>query len=185
MKLFGSYTSPFVRHCRIVLMQSKFNFEFIEADEARRKEYSATDKVPFFTDGDLILSDSSSIVKYVREKSGRVFLADIIDFETYTITNTLLDSAINLFLLENEGFGPDSIKYLGRQKARVDNGLTVLNERIDPLLGITQDSALRCACFIGWGLFRDRFSINGLPNLRQLMEAANNDQDFVETVPHT
>ena len=183
MKLFGSYTSPFVRHCRVALMQSNLEFEFIEADETMRKEHSSTDKVPFFTDGGLTLSDSSSILKYVREKSGGTFLADINDFENYTITNTLLDSAINLFLLENEGIGSDQISYLGRQKARVDNGLIALNTHIDPGLGITQDSTLRCACFIGWGLFRNRFSIDGLTNLNKMMAIANQDDNFLKTAP--
>ena len=185
MKLFGSYTSPFVRHCRIALMRSKIDFEFVEADESMRKELSSTDKVPFFTDADITLTDSSSILKYVREKSGDSFLADIHDFEFYTIANTLLDSAINLFLLENEGYGADRIGYLGRQKTRVDNGLIALNERLDLQLGITQDSALRCACFVGWGLFRNRFSIDGLSNLKQLMEIANRDEDFLATAPES
>ena len=183
MKLFGSYTSPFVRHCRVALKQSELKFEFIEADEAMRKAHSSTDKVPFFTDADLTLSDSSSILKYVREKSGAAFLADISDFENFTITNTLLDSAINLFLLENEGFGADRISYLGRQKSRVDNGLIALNERIDPQLGTTSDSTLRCACFIDWGLFRNRFSIDGLSNLEHLLKISNQDKDFAETAP--
>ena len=157
MKLFGSYTSPFVRHCRVALLQSKLDFDFIEADNAMRTEHSSTDKVPFFTDGDITLSDSSSILKYTREKSGAVFLADIIDFENYTIANTLLDSAINLFLLENEGLGADRVRYLRRQKTRVDNGLIALNDRIDPQLGVTRDSTLRCACFVGWGIISQSF----------------------------
>lgn len=184
MKLYGSYTSPFVRHCRVALAQSKLDFEFIEADEAMRKEYSPTDKVPFFTDKDLTLSDSSSILKYIREKSAAAFLADINDFEVFTITNTLLDSAINLFLLENEGYSAENINYLGRQKARVNNGLIALDNRIDPNSGITLDSTLRCACFIDWGLFRKRFSIDGLSKLQKLMEIANQDEDFVATAPH-
>ncbi len=184
MKLFGSYTSPFVRHCRVALMQSELEFEFVEADEAIRKQHSITDKVPFFTDGDLTLSDSSSILKYVREKSGAEFLADINDFENYTVADTLLDSAINLFLLENEGYSADRISYLGRQKARVDHGLVALDQRLDPQRGIECDSTLRRACFIGWGLFRNRFSIEKLSNLSQLMTIANQDENFLATAPH-
>ena len=183
MKLFGSYTSPFVRHCRVALLHSNLGFEFIEADDSMRNMYSATDKVPFFTDGDVTLSDSSSILKYVREKSGAVFLAGLDDFENFTIANTLTDSAINLFLLENEGFGADRVNYLARQKARVDHGLIVLDKRIDPQAGTTKDSTLRCACFIGWGLFRNRFRIDGLSNLEQLMEIANRDEHFAATAP--
>ena len=183
MKLYGSQTSPFVRHCRIALSQSTFDFEYIEASDALRAQYSATDKVPFFTDADVTLTDSSSILKYVREKSGLSYLEDIDDFENFTIVNTLLDSAINLFLLQNEGFGPDQVKYLARQKSRVDNGLNILNARIDPSKGIEQDSALRCACFIDWALFRNRISISSLSNLQGLLDIANDNEFFKATAP--
>jgi len=183
LNLYGSYTSPFVRHCRVALAQSGLDFEFIEADDAMRKEMSATDKVPFFTDGDLTLTDSSSILKYVREKSGSEFLADIVDYENFTLVNTLLDSAINLFLFENEGYRPDRVKYLERQKNRIEHGLDILNMRFNPDQGITQDSGLRCACFIDWALFRKRFSIDGLPNLEGLMAVANQDEVFKSTAP--
>ena len=33
MKLYGSYTSPFVRHCRIVLLETQQSCEFIETDQ--------------------------------------------------------------------------------------------------------------------------------------------------------
>ena len=34
MKLYGSYTSPFVRHVRIALLETQQAFEFIETDQA-------------------------------------------------------------------------------------------------------------------------------------------------------
>ena len=183
MKLYGSYTSPFVRHCRVALAQAGFDFEFIEADNAMSAEKSPTGKVPFFADGDLILTDSSSILKYIREKAGGSFLADIEDYENFALTNTVLDSSINLFLLEKEGFGPDQIKYLGRQNNRVQNGLKELNRRIVPNQGITRDSALRCACYVDWALFRNRISIDGLDNLQGLLDVANDVEEFAATAP--
>ena len=74
MKLYGSLTSPYVRHARIAIAQSGFQCEFEEADYARSAELSPTARVPFFEDGDLMLTDSSSILKYVREKAGTGFL---------------------------------------------------------------------------------------------------------------
>lgn len=183
MKLYGSYTSPFVRHCRVALAQAGFDFEFIEADNAMSAENSPTGKVPFFADGELTLTDSSSILKYVREKSGGDFLADIEDYENFTLANTVLDSSINLFLLEKEGFGPDQIKYLGRQKNRIESGLKELNKRFHPNRGIAQDSALRCACYVDWALFRNRISIDGLDNLQGLLDVANQVEEFAATAP--
>ena len=183
MKLYGSYTSPYVRHCRVALAQSGFDFEFIEVDYVMSAQDSPTAKVPYFIDGDRQLTDSSSILKYVREKSGKAYLSDIEDFENSTLVTTLLDATINLFLLELDGFGPDDIKYLARQKNRVDNGLIEINKRIDLNQSIELDSVLRCACFIDWALFRKRISIEGLSNIQGLLDNANQFEVFSSTAP--
>jgi len=183
MKLYGSYTSPYVRHCRVALAQSGFEFEFVEADYDVSAKNSPTAKVPYLIDGELMLTDSSSILKYIREKSGQVFLADISDFDSFALASTLLDATINLFLIENNGFGPDQISYLQRQKNRVESGLKELDKRFDPDQGIGLDSALRCVCFIDWALFRKRISIDGLSNLQSLLDNANRVEAFAVTAP--
>lgn len=183
MQLYGSYTSPYVRHCRVALAQSGFEYEFIEADYAMSAQQSPTAKVPYFVDGALTLNDSSSILKYIREKSGQSFLQDIQDYDTFAMASTLLDTCINLFLIENDGFGPGQINYLQRQQNRLQSGLEELNRRVDPAQAINTDSALRCACFIGWALFRKRIDISGFSNLGGLMEAANQQPVFVDTAP--
>ncbi len=185
MKLYGSYTSPFVRHCRVALAQEGLDFDFVETDYAMSLEKSPTAKVPFLTDGDLTLTDSSSILKHIREKSTGRFLADLEDYEIFAMTNTLLDSAINMFVLENEGFGPEQIQYLGRQKNRIESGLKALDQRFASArnLDITHDGTLRCACFLGWALFRKRINLDGLDNLRTLLAAANQVEAFAATAP--
>ena len=183
MKLYGSLTSPFVRHVRIALAQSDLAWEFSEADPAMSQERSPTAKVPFMEDGDVLLTDSSSILKYVREKSGAGFLVDIEDYELFAMTNTLLDSALNLFFLEQAGVTPDQVPYLARQRDRVISGAAELNRRFDPAAGIVRDSALRCACFLGWTQFRQRLSLDGLDNLQGLLAAANENALFAETAP--
>lgn len=185
MKLYGSYTSPYVRHCRVALAQSGFDFEFVEADYDMSAKKSPTAKVPYLMDGELMLTDSSSILKYIREKSGQVFLADIKDYDSYTLANTVMDATINLFLLNNDGFGPEQIAYLGRQQNRVESGLKELNTRFNLKQGIENDSVLRCACFIDWALFRKRISIDGLTNLQTLLNTANQLDVFSETAPPT
>jgi len=184
MKLYGSYTSPFVRHCRVALAQEGLYCDFIETDLSAIIEKSPVAKMPLLTDGDLTLTDSSSILKYIREKSGGRFLADLQDYENFALTNTVLDSMVNVFLLENEGFGAEQIRYVGRQKNRIANGLAALNRRFDPSEGIVRDSALRCACFIDWALFRNRISnLEQWDNLRGLLAGANQSEVFVPTAP--
>lgn len=183
MKLYGSYTSPFVRHCRVALAQEGFAFDFIEADYAQSAQESPTGKVPYFADGNQRLTDSSSIVKYIREKSGNSFLADLQDYERFAMTNTVLDSAINIFLLENDGFDEQQIPYIARQKNRVKNGLDALNTHFQSNRDITQDGALRCACFIDWALFRKRVDINAHDHLQSLLKVAHQEAAFAATAP--
>ena len=99
------------------------------------------------------------------------------------MTNTVLDSTVNLFLLENDGVGPDQSKYPGRQKNRIENDLKEYNKRFDPNQGISRDSALRCACFVEWGLFHKRISIEELSNIQGIMETANKVEEFAATAP--
>ena len=134
-------------------------------------------------DGELVLTDSSSILKYVREKSGAGFLVDIEDYELFAMTNTLLDSALNQFFLEQAGVTADQVPYLARQRDRVISGARELNRRIDPADGIARDSALRCACFLGWAQFPNRLSLDGLDNLQALLATANENELFAETAP--
>jgi len=183
MKLHGSLVSPFVRHCRIALSQENIAFEFVEVDYDTSAKNSPTKKVPYLVDGDLLLSDSRTIVKYAREKAGNAYLEDVQDFELFEIANTMIDSAINLFLLENNGLTPDKVPYLSRQQARIDDGLKELNQRIDPSKGIQSDGVIRCVCFIDWAIFRNRISVDGLDNLIELSKIAAKDSVFANTAP--
>lgn len=186
IKLYGSYTSPFVRHCRVALAQTGLKHEFVEADQETIGAHSPTNKVPFLEDGKLRLTDSCAILKYIREQAGQKFFADIQAYENFTLVNTTLDSAINLFLLEKEGLSPEQVGYLNKQKNRVASGLKEINQRVDASQvagSIERDDLLRCACFVDWGLFRNRFSVDEYSNLRQLLENANQVAEFAATAP--
>ena len=124
----GSFTSPFVRHCRIALLEEQFEFELIETDGEASAAQSPTKRVPFLKDGDIQLTDSSSILKYAREKAGKTFLKDLQDYDQYCLVNTVLDSCVNLFLLERHGLSADANSYLQRQSQRIESGLTELNQ---------------------------------------------------------
>ena len=78
---------------------------------------------------------------------------------------------------------PENTPYLARQRARIQSGLGELDRRFDPADGIVRDSALRCACFLDWALFRNRLSLDGLDNLQGLLQAAKGSDLFNETAP--
>ncbi|MCA0893363.1 glutathione S-transferase family protein [Microbulbifer agarilyticus] len=184
MKLFGSFTSPFVRHCRIALIQSGLDWEMVELDIHTSKDPGTpTLRVPFLEDGALKLTDSTSIVKYVREQAGQEFIGDIQDLDRYCLANTLLDSAINLFLLERSGLDLNENVYTRRQQKRVESILGELNSAPLPVVGEFNDADYRVAVGVAWGQFRNRFSIAGHENLQRLLEIASEDPTFVATAP--
>ena len=63
MELFGSFTSPYVRHCRVVLAHTGLDCEFVETDYDQSAARSPTRRVPFLRDGDRMLTDSASILR--------------------------------------------------------------------------------------------------------------------------
>ncbi|WP_231759105.1 glutathione S-transferase family protein [Microbulbifer elongatus] len=184
MKLFGSLTSPFVRHCRLALMQSGLDWEMVELDiHSSQNPDTPTMRVPFLEDGEVKLTDSTSIVQYVREKSGGAFISSAQDMDRYCLANTLLDTAINLFLLERSGLDISENVYTCRQKKRVERILSELDSAALPGAGKMSDADYRVAVGVAWGVFRQRFSIENCKNLQQLLTIAGDDAAFVKTAP--
>ncbi|WP_049723735.1 glutathione S-transferase family protein [Gilvimarinus polysaccharolyticus] len=183
MKLYGSYTSPFVRHCRIALLESGLDFELIETDNKASAQQSPTQKVPFLQDGDTVLTDSTAIIKYIREKSGQPYLADITEYDAFCLVNTSMDACVNLFFLERDGINVEQSSYLQRQRTRVDSTLAELDQMPLPKHSPYGDMALRLACYLAWGLYRGRISLAAYPNLAVFLEHANQYPAFAQTAP--
>ncbi len=183
MKLFGSYTSPFVRACRIALIETKIDCEFIETDAASSAQLSPTKKVPFLQDGDIALTDSSSIVKYIREQAGEPFLNTITHYDNFLLINTALDTCVNLFLLEKDSITPEQSPYLQRQAARIASTLGELNKLTLSTTAPYNDVELRLACYLGWGEYRDRFSIEEFKHLKAFMAGISTYVPFTCTAP--
>ena len=184
IKLYGSYTSPYVRHCRTALNESGLDWELIETDATASATQSPTQKVPFLKHGDVCLTDSSSIVRYVREQAGQSFCPDITDYDLLCTANTLLDACVNLFLLERFG-GKDlgGNPYLKRQGARNNTGLAYLESLTLSAQAPFNDGELRLACFLDWGLFRERLSLEGYPKLQAFLSAVRQHPAFASTQP--
>lgn len=192
MELYGSYTSPFVRHIRIALLETNLPCTFVETDAAGSAKLSPTQKVPFLKYSEAgkqkMLTDSSAILKYVREKSGKAFFADVEQFNTYCTANTLLDTAINLFYLEKDGVTAQQSAYVQRQQSRLKTGLAEL-EKLSLATKAPyndaqyNDAELRIACLLGWALFRNRFTLDGLPKLQQFLDGISAYPHYAATVP--
>lgn len=183
MKLYGSYTSPFVRHCRIALLETGLNCEFIETDQASSAVQSPTKRVPFLEDGTVFLTDSTAIIKYLREKSGGDFLTDARELDQFCLINTALDTTVNLFFLERDGVDLTAYEYTRRQAARIDSSLAELNQLHLPLQAPYNDMQLRLACYLAWGLFRKRVTIDTHKNLQDFLAGIQQYSVFATTAP--
>ncbi len=185
MKLYGSFTSPFVRHCRIALLETHINFEFIETDQTGSAIKSPTKRVPFLEDDDIFLSDSSSILKYLREKAGELFLATASEFDQFCIVNTALDATVNLFFLQRDGVDIQAYEYTKRQAARIESSLAELNATQFPMHAPYSDVDLRLACYLAWGLMRKRISLAAYENLQNFLTQMDQYPPFADTAPPT
>ena len=183
MELFGSYTSPYVRHCRIVMMQLGQTFTLVETNNDMSATGSPTKRVPFLRDGDRFLTDSSSILFYLRKKAGQPFLADLEEVERYHLANTGLEATVNVFQLEKDNITPAQSPYLQRQTARVESILETLNAEKLEIASPASDSVLRIASYLGWALFRKRIDLGPYPNLASFFERAQRIPHFPETAP--
>ena len=183
MKLFGSYTSPFVRHCRIVLAQTRLDCEFAETDYAQSAEQSPTCRVPFLTDGTRLLTDSASIVRYLREAAGQAFCPDVDEFDLFLLVDTVMDSTVNLFLLEKDGVTPETSAYLARQQRRVAQTMDELDRRVAGASDLAGDGMLRLGCFLSWALFRQRIVLDNHPVLAEFQRRFESDPQIAATNP--
>lgn len=182
MKLFGSTTSPYVRHCRVALQQQGVEYEFVDTDYTASARQSPTQRVPFLQAGDLQLTDSTSILRWIREQGGRRFLDDSAAFDRYWMATTALDSTVNLFLLERDGLTPEQVPYLARQRDRVATSLQALEQQfanVDP----GDDDGLRLACFLSWAAFRQRVDASAYPVLTAVVSEWDSMPGFAATHP--
>jgi glutathione S-transferase len=172
------------------------DWQLIDTDYAASANLSPTQRVPYFTDGELVLTDSTPILKYIREKSGQSFLPDIQDYELYAMTNTLMDTTVNLFLLElvddvkpnpekslATKVGPGTGNYLLRQQDRIHTGLKELNNKGLVFDKNYNDAHIRLACYLDWAIFRNRISLDEFANLQQFLTSANQWDLFASTSP--
>lgn len=183
MKLYGSFTSPFVRHVRIVLLETGLACELIETDQAASAIKSPTKRVPFLEDGGTFLTDSSSIIKYLREKAGQSFCKTAQELDEFCLANTALDATVNLFFIRRDGVDTGTIPYLNRQAARIESTLTELDGLKLPGSAPYNDAQLRLACYIGWCKLRKQVDFSAYPNLEKFYNAALEYPHFSATRP--
>ncbi len=195
MRLYGVRTSPYVRHARVALAESDHDWQ-LEQVTLDTIGKSPTLRVPFLTDGNLVLSDSSVIVRYVREQSGQSYLATIADHELFALATSVLDTAVNVYLMNigdsddladvptgASAIGFDLKTYFERQQERIAVGMEAL-ERCH--LSSSQpytDGEIRLACLLDWAAYRETIDLSGKDNLCRFLADIRAWPPFAETAP--
>ena len=195
MKLYGVRTSPYVRHARVALIQSnlEWQLEQVTLDTISR---SPTLRVPFLIDGDLTLSDSSVIVRYVREQSGQAFLATVADHELFALATSVLDTAVNVYLMNigdsadlaevpagASAIGFDPKTYFERQQERIAVGMQELEHCQLSSSQPYTDGEIRLACLIDWAAYRETIDLSRKDNLCRFLADIRAWPPFAETAP--
>lgn len=195
IKLYGVPTSPYVRHARVALATSGLAWQ-LEGVTPESIDKSPMKRVPFIEDGDLMLTDSAVIVRYVRERAGQPFLKTVLDHELFALSSSVLDTGINVFLMniadsaelaevssdsDLASFSPR--RYFERQYERIGSGINGLNDFELASGQPYTDGEIRLACLLDWGLFREIINIDDLQNLQSFLEGIRAWAPFAETAP--
>lgn len=185
IQLYGSYTSPYVRHCRVSLLDTNTPFEFIEADTALRDQVTPTMKVPYLEQGTLKLHDSQSIIQYVRQLARQSAFPKIEDLDIFLLANTILDTAVNVYLLKRSHLDEQSVPYLHRQSQRITTLLKALEPMVQTRPWAWDDTTIRIACMVSWLKVRGFNDFADLPALWALNTQALTQPNFAATQPTT
>lgn len=164
-------------------MEEGIDFEFVPTDYAQSAANSPTKKVPFLEADGVKLTDSTTIVHWARMQNQKPSIATVDDMNLYATANTVLDTAINIYLLEKDNVVPSNVPYLARQSDRITSCLNWLDDHIPAYSGNPTDGQLRVACLLDWARYRDRFDFSAHANLQKFYEAAQDDVIFQETAP--
>ena len=195
IKLYGVRTSPYVRHARVALAESGLSWQ-LEQVTPDTITLSPTLRVPFLIDGDLTLTDSAVIVRYAREQSGQSFLPSVGDHELFALATSVLDTAVNLYLLNigdsaalaevttgtsTIGFNPRT--YYERRQERIVAGMKGLDQFELNASAPFSDGHIRLACLLDWAGYRETIDLSGLSNLSALLTRIREWPTFAETAP--
>ena len=191
--IIGSQRSPFVRACRMLMIQNSLDCEFRvlnfvdnKDDAMALSKETPINKVPILIDGDQKIFDSRVILNYLTQKH---------DFKRFTLDEenlltaiySCLDSGVILFLLKNDGVdinGPGF--FLARQRARIPDNLNYVMswaKNLDPANPEDWNYiSMSLYSFLYWGERRTGlFKVTDYPDLAKFMDRFKNAPGVSET----
>lgn len=198
IRLYGSYTSPYVRRVRIVAEELSLRCEQVDTmtaeGQAELRAKNPIWKVPAAeVDGQLIL-DSHTITELLLERYDRAGqkiaplpVDDLEGRNAISVIDGALDALINSFYLAKEGVSADKTPYMKKQNERAAASLAWLEQHVhEPFVTSKKRFGLpeiALGTALGWMRFRDVYPIERHPQLMRCFEELEKRASFHATEP--
>lgn len=179
--LYGSLRSPFVRLCRILMIQNQIPFEFkvlnfvdSKDDAAELAKETPINKVPVLIDGSQRIYDSRVIVNHLITKHSLRRLS-LDDENRVSMIYACMDAGVILFLMRKEGFDIQSSGFfVSRNRNRIPECLNELKpwmQKLNPKLAEDWNYAsISLYCFLYWAEAREVLSLEDYPEYAEFMK---------------
>lgn len=197
IRLYGSFTSPFVRKIRYVAQVLELTYEQIDTMTERGQEElrkrTPVWKVPYVEMDDVKIWDSHAILDYIFGKYGTGDIRIPTGEEKWRESNLIhaidacLESAVNVFYLGRDGIGTNQSAYLQKQSDRVESilkwALAELRDNFftdDKRIGLSE---LSLYTTLDWMRFRNLYPVDKDPKLKSFMDYHSKDENLRNTEP--
>ena len=187
MELLGAGVSPFARRIRLLLGRRDYVFRdlnFYDVDRDTLRRHNPVLKIPALIDGDLTLSDSRVIARYLSDKMALAPLTWAQENQL-TVIDGLNDAAMIRLLSMRSGLDVDQdAMFYNTQRERMQECAAWLDGEARAGVFEAWHYPTICAyCTIDWLAFRQLFDIQAYGQLQALLEQHSDQPMVAETDP--
>jgi glutathione S-transferase len=151
MQLIGSYTSPYVRKIRVLLLEKGLPFSFLEDipwnEDSKATHYNPLGKVPILIDENgSVWYDSQIIAQYIESRhtmkplmpAGPIAAVEVRQLET--LADGITEAGIAIFLEKKRETIQQNPAWITRQQGKINRGLDTLENKLDGVVWLHNDS---------------------------------------------
>ena len=190
MQLVSTVASPYARRIRIWALENNCDLELItldifsEQDRPSMISKNPARKIPILIDGDLTLSDSNSILRYLLEKTAQPKLTWPQE-NLLTTINACNDSLVEMVLCKRSGFDTHSDKlFFNLQNERIAETLSYLNTHLtDDEFKSCESLNISLYCLLDWICFRELTDFSQYSALVSFHKHYSERQAAIDTNP--
>jgi len=165
MQLIGSYTSPYVRKIRVLLLEKGLPYSFLEDipwnENTNAPKYNPLGKVPILIDENgSVWYDSQVIAQYIEAlhslapliPAGDIPAVEVRQLET--LADGVVEAGIAIFLERKREPTQQNPAWIDRQKGKLTSGLDTLEAKLDGTIWLHADTFsladIATGVMLGW-----------------------------------